>query len=235
MNRRIFACLGALTLLVACSNQTDSPPAPDSSTGQSSAQGDGQMDGQGESEAAGDADGDPADGGNTGAQEETGGAEETGQATAEPSPAPREDPNFDPATCTAPVPGAYPCAGRPIPVAAKEITTVSDYGVATLVMPSGNIGCDVFLNGATCVVESWPTSVNPNYDPGRGGYVTASVGQEGPAQLGQGTDTPGFRGGAGSPAGQVLPYGTVWYFGDYVFSSQQSGLTFWNAATGSGA
>lgn len=217
--RRIIAGLGALALLTACSSDPGAQQAP-------------------EKQAEESAQSQPAEQAESSEQAERGEqAEQPAESaqTPEPSPAPREDPNFDPATCTAPVGGAYPCAGRPIPVSAQEITNVSSYGVATVVMPSGNIGCDIFLNGVTCVVESWSADVNPSYDPNMGGYVTAGVGQEGPAKLGQGTDTPGFKGGAGSPPGQVLPYGTVWYFGDYVLSSEKSGLTFWNASTGSGA
>ena len=53
--------------------------------------------------------------------------------------------------CTAPVPGAYPCAGQGLPANAQPIQTVYDGG-ATAVTPSKNIGCDLYA------ASSWGNS-----------------------------------------------------------------------------
>lgn len=221
---RAIAIAGAVALLAACSQSPDSPTAEVSAS----------------LEAKDD---------DTISQPVSEPTDEPGQkpsdSVAEPSasregstpdPLPTEDPGFDPGTCVAPVPGAYPCAGRGIPAEATELTNTGAYGITTFMMPSRNIGCDVYSNGVTCVVDSWATSIFEGFDPHIGGYVTAGVGDSGPAYLGQGTDVPAFTGAnPGAPAGEIIPYGTVWYVGDYVFSSAKSGLTLWNARTGEGA
>lgn len=224
MLNRAIAMTGSVALLAACSHGPDSPAADTSANLESKVDTTLSQPTPAPTGEPGQEHSQPADDPSAPREEST------------PDSPPTEDPGFDPGTCVAPVPGAYPCAGRGIPAEATELTNTGAYGITTLMMPSRNIGCDVYSNGVTCVVDSWATSLYDGFDPHIGGYVTAGVGDSGPAQLGQGADVPSFTGAnPGAPAGEILPYGTVWYVGDYVFSSAKSGLTFWNARTGEGA
>lgn len=148
------------------------------------------------------------------------------------------------ATCVAPVADAYPCAGGPVPSDARTLTARTDpvsgssfVGVQT---PSGNITCDVRDTSSigdaqvTCAVGGWKPEMNPDYDENSGGYVTANLSTSGPSRLG-GKGDPMISKNSGAFIGDVLPYGTVWHYGDFVFASEEAGLTFWNAATGYGA
>lgn len=152
----------------------------------------------------------------------------------------RED-RFDPGKCTAPVEGAYACAGGPVPAEARSLPAVTrgEERLATLMMPSGNIGCDVTTGawpGATCLVLSWESRMKPDYDEWLGGQVSVNLNDMGEVRLGQLTDTPRFLSSRpDDPAPTELPYGTVWHMDDYVFASSESGLTLWNAETGHGA
>lgn len=149
-----------------------------------------------------------------------------------------------PADCVAPVEGAYACAGGPIPADAKQLPVQIDpvngtpfVGAQT---PSGNINCDALdANVAAdarvvCSVRGWTTEMVPNYDPNTGGYPAAGLHSTGPASMGTKGD-PMMNMNSGSFIGETLPYGTVWYYGDFVFASQESGLTFWNAKSRYGA
>ena len=144
--------------------------------------------------------------------------------------------------CTPPIPGAYECAGGAIPADAKALTVYDmDYGGewASLQDPSGNIMCDIYGkdwgNGGTitCYVPSWPQDLNP-YDEDVGGAPVAVMGPIGFPQYSAMTDVLlGFS--SGSFEGNTLPYGSVWYFEDFVVASEKNGITFWNAESGYGA
>ncbi|OKL46210.1 hypothetical protein BSR29_08160 [Boudabousia liubingyangii] len=137
--------------------------------------------------------------------------------------------------CPRYVKGGHPCAGGPRPKDAKPIETVGR-GYATLRSPSKNIGCEINYRGILCVVGGWKPKMDPNYNPHMGGVVAIGLSDQGPVGLGQKTDAPTWKGGVeGIPAGQILPYGTVWYYGDYVVASEKTGITFWNVKTGFGA
>lgn len=143
--------------------------------------------------------------------------------------------------CTPPVPGAYPCAGRGLPASAQQIQTVGEY-VATAVTPSGNIGCDVYVGGSypssmSCVVMSWDPSIDPNYSEDPGGKPSVWLrSNEGPATLSQVSEAPAFTGAyPGDPAGQVMDYGSVHYYGDFALASEENGLTIWSLVSGHGA
>ena len=151
------------------------------------------------------------------------------------------------AECTPPVPGAYACAGGPIPAEARPIYTVFNTGtsdVAVLQMPSKNIGCDVYgpdesgEGHASCYVHSWGEYGEFVPDCGehcRNGTAAGLPGS-GPAELFPwGGEGPYYGGRPPSPEGEVLPYGAVAYFNDFVFVSSEEGLTFWNAESGYGA
>lgn len=166
------------------------------------------------------------------------------QATG-PATSSETKPKAKKAKCKAPVPGVYACAGGAIPKKAKPLTTAytSQYGTsgATLVMPSRNIGCDIFDASdvweahVSCRVDSWEPTMNPNYYDEIGGQVTATLGSSGPAEFGQAGDVPDYSGANEAPAGQVLKYGKIAYHGVFVFASSEEGLTIWNSATGYGA
>ena len=144
--------------------------------------------------------------------------------------------------CVAPVEGAYPCAGGPIPEGAQQLKEVAgNYGLswAGAQSPSGNITCDVTPGGGDsaagvlCSVAGWPDSFNPDYEH-EGGYPVAGMGENGPFTLG-GKGDPMLSKNSGSFDGTVLPYGTVWYFLDFVIASEENGFTVWNATSGYGA
>lgn len=140
-----------------------------------------------------------------------------------------------------PVAGAYPGAGGRRPAIATPIMTVSDpaeaYGmrVATAVMPSGNIGCEIRSEQLTCRVEDWPRDINPEWKQ-PDGWVGVTLEKTGPAKFVLRNDVPSYTGGnPGIPPGQVMPYGTVWFYERYVLASMESGLTIWNSESGYGA
>ncbi|MDO5751027.1 MAG: DUF6287 domain-containing protein [Rothia sp. (in: high G+C Gram-positive bacteria)] len=146
---------------------------------------------------------------------------------------------------------------KAIPSYATKITTVSPSGkYATIQTPSKNIGCDIYMeqNTLLCLGWSWneneemkestvPESMKNRTDlPRYMRYlgVPAITLNTGEMKIGPKSDSPNFMGGNGLkedmiPAGQVIPYGTTVYYGDFVFSSEENGLTVWNAKTGHGA
>lgn len=144
--------------------------------------------------------------------------------------------------CAPPVPGAYPCAGRGLPEDAQLIQTVGDYG-ATAVMPSKNIGCDLFTvatetgTSMSCGVADWPPSMYPDHDPNNGGFIGVALrADSGPATLTQKSEVPNYSGAKpGSPAGQVMEYGNVYHWGDFALASEDNGLTIWSLVSGHGA
>ncbi|MDO5727196.1 MAG: hypothetical protein Q4Q03_04670 [Bowdeniella nasicola] len=162
------------------------------------------------------------------------------QNTKAPEPAPTAAPSPTTTPPRPPVAGAYRGAGGGRPKDAKPITTVSDPTIsyskcATAVMPSGNIGCDIYADYISCYVESWPRDINPEI-PDPDGRSVVNMTADGPAQFGVNAGTMNYPGyNDGIPAGQVLPYGTAWYYEDFVLASSEKGLTFWNTASGYGA
>lgn len=165
--------------------------------------------------------------------------------TGDASDKPVEETASKPVTCVPPVEGAYPCAGGPVPADVKSLTVQNDpVGGSSFVggqTPSGNITCEVTDASAShdalalCVVSSWPPEINPDYDPdGSGGYAAVGLGTTGPAAMASKGD-PMISKNSGVFIGEVLPYGTVWRYGDFVFASEEAGLTFWNASSGYGA
>lgn len=140
-----------------------------------------------------------------------------------------------PSRCLAPVAGAYPCAGGPVPAEARHLPEHSmGYGItfASGQSPTGNITCDV-LRASDMETHMVCTSLgNPKvYEEG---YPTAVLTTSGPVQNGSKGDPMASK-NSGHYIGNVLPYGTVWYSGDFVMASDEAGLTIWNASTGYGA
>ena len=137
--------------------------------------------------------------------------------------------------CEPPTEGAYPCAGRGLPADAQEITT-HDESWAIADTPSGNIRCYIGSPGGVdgvlqCAVNSWDSSMMPNYDPMTDGKtVVHSLANGGPAELGQSGGVP-FE----LPSVETMQYGNVYYWKDFVLASDQSGLTVWSVRSGHGA
>lgn len=153
----------------------------------------------------------------------------------------KRDPKESTGSCKAPVSGAYPCAGQGLPDGAQKIQTYAG-DEATAVTPSGNIGCDINGPGAyggagvTCLVGNWDQSMVPNYDQHQGGMPAVGLGADsGPAAIGQKSDAPNYTGHNQAPAGQVMQYGNVYYFGDIALASEENGLTVWSLVSGHGA
>lgn len=148
----------------------------------------------------------------------------------------------DTSGCAPPVPGAYPCAGRGLPADAQPIQTVGELGAAA-VTPSRNIGCSLHPASSAhdsflmCLVESWDSSMDPNYSDDGGGAMGMDLKADGgPATFTQYGGVPGHLGvNPGIPAGQVMDYGNVYYYGDFVLASEENGLTVWSLVSGHGA
>lgn len=170
-------------------------------------------------------------------------------ATRSDAAAPAETPDPS-AECSPPVPGAFDCAGRPVPDEATEVRTVLKFpygSTAILTTPSGNIGCDITtVDGEDpvmdCQVRSWLT--DPPVAP-------VNTGDGDPwLSFGDGSAPPEFGGSRGDPfcyrpgacptddgpmEPQVVEYGQVVHYAGFVCASAQDGLTCWNADTGHGA
>lgn len=134
--------------------------------------------------------------------------------------------------------GAAPAAGGPLPVGAREITTVQDSAeigrTAYFKTPSGNIGCDFTQITGGCGVQSYLQSSKYGDDPAGFGspwWIDFS-GTELPRVAPKGD--PPVHHTAEIPA-QIIEYGQVLYFGNYACSSATDGLTCWNTKTGRGA
>lgn len=153
------------------------------------------------------------------------------------------------AGCVPPVPGAYPCAGGPRPAEAQPLPefpsdgTYSSSKVSGLFTPSGNIICSVVLESiytdlATCWVKSWVyEEVAPNpVDHGLGTNTELRLEADGSTHFYPVSEIP--RAAAEAEQGRhvtTAEYGSVWYFGNFVFASSENGLTFWDTQAGHGA
>lgn len=143
--------------------------------------------------------------------------------------------------CVPPVLGAYPCAGGPVPEGAELLRNVGSVryiegDIATLMLPSEHIGCEVVHTRLTCLVSTWPHEIDPDRDVRVPGAPSINLDSNGPIHMEAKADAPFWGGGIeGVPRGQVLPYGTVWYYKEFVFASEKNGLTFWNVNSGHGA
>lgn len=143
--------------------------------------------------------------------------------------------------CIAPVEKAYPCVGPDLPEGAKPIEAIGhvpylEGEIATFMLPSEHIGCEVVHHRVTCLVSAWPHEIDPDRDARVPGAPSINLDAEGPIHMEAKADAPFWGGGIeGVPRGQVLPYGSVWYHNEFVFASEPNGLTFWNRHSGFGA
>lgn len=164
------------------------------------------------------------------------------------APAP-ETPTHDtsqPAEPTRGVPGAplaYPGAGGPIPPNARPVRSVKhlDYGdvdYAVFKTPSGNIGCEMSLDGQPhfeCGVMSYSENLVLGTDPtGKPNWmVNILTGQAHPKG-----DPPLYFDevwpGDTVPA-EIVPYGDVVTHGPFVCAVEETGVTCWDSESGRGA
>ncbi|WP_216432008.1 hypothetical protein [Arcanobacterium phocae] len=143
-------------------------------------------------------------------------------------------------------------AGGPRPANAQPAESVieSPYGgmkTASFVTPSKNIGCDIIVTDnepdlMNCNVSSWKDNppVQPiNIDPVHGGspIISFGYGDMIPEYGGAKHDGFCYMEGYCEPGSkpQILNYGQVLYFGNFVCASEESGLSCWNEETGHGA
>lgn len=150
-------------------------------------------------------------------------------------------------TASADIPGApdaYPGAGGPMPPEARPVRTVkhTDFGdVGVFNAPSGNIGCEMWDNGADarslyCGVLSYNENHAMGTLPNGMAKWTMDI-MNGQARA-KG-DVPAYFEGALGEADtlvpEVVPYGDVVSFGEMVCAVQKVGVTCWDARTGRGA
>ncbi|WIK83652.1 hypothetical protein CJ193_006055 [Pseudoglutamicibacter albus] len=180
------------------------------------------------------------------ASETPSGSEESGSGESESAAE-------DPGTGVNVLEGKLPKAGDPAPSNAIDANrTREDKGslVASIQVPSGNIGCNIYKpaadndrmgNQIMCTVDSWKTnppelfSKNaPHHSETDDALVAITQVDRKPyygsALVGdkcykKDVCEKGFE-------GQVLDYGTVVKHGDYVCQSEKVGLTCWNIKTG---
>ena len=158
------------------------------------------------------------------------------------SPEARAENTQKPATPTAratkpDAPGIYTGAGEPRPAQATLISAVypvEDYdglGIAVIKTPSGNIGCDLSIAYAGCGILSYKKDRPYGSDSGEPRWWMPL---DGSFSGGIRSGGRGFFFTPGYPP-QVVPYGTVVYYENYVCASEENGLTCWNTETGHGA
>lgn len=104
-------------------------------------------------------------------------------------------------------------------------------GVARILTPSGNIGCELHSSWAECGIESYIQTERYGTD-GDMPLWWATLPEQGTAGLSAKGDAPNYRGDNGGPAGQVLEYGESVTFGDITCDSESTGLTCTNTASG---
>lgn len=135
------------------------------------------------------------------------------------------------------IPGAYPDAGGPRPASATPISSVYEMEYsgtfATLVTPSGNIGCDFTWDLQACGVISYIEDQPYGAEEHSGPYwwITFTDGEypfiypKGDVAMFMFPEYPA----------QVVEYGEIVYWEDVVCASEEEGLTCWNTTTGHGA
>lgn len=104
-------------------------------------------------------------------------------------------------------------------------------GVARILTPSGNIGCELHGSWAECGIESFIQSERYGTD-GDMPRWWATLPEQGTAGLSAKGDVPNYRGENGGPSGQVLEYGESVTFEDITCDSESTGLTCTNTASG---
>lgn len=135
-------------------------------------------------------------------------------------------------------------AGGPRPPRAKPLAGSSNEERASIITPSGNIGCDFWVSEGEavldCMVVSWWTEQAP-VEPANESivgdpWIIFGTGERVPFYGGDRGDPLCFQEGA-CPGLEVqrVEYGEMVYFRDFVCASESNGLTCWNTETGKGA
>ena len=148
----------------------------------------------------------------------------------------KPSPSASPTPTPVKVPGAYAGAGGPRPQNATPIASVhpaTDTSPETAVIktPSNNIGCDLSADFAGCGIETYQQS-KPYGSDQIGAKWWVPLDGSGNEVEAKG-DAPTYMDATVPP--QLVEYGKVVYYNDYVCASEQNGLTCWNTSTGHGA
>lgn len=150
------------------------------------------------------------------------------------------------ASCAAPVPGAYACAGGVAPEGAIELSSAGVTGVGALVRtPSGNIRCGIsgrqHPNGygyLRCYVKSWAEEgrFTPESNGGPdGGIPHVAFDSEVPVYKQLGTAPGEYMFEGDNDVTTEMAYGHIYTYGPFACASEETGLTCWNVETGHGA
>lgn len=127
-------------------------------------------------------------------------------------------------------PGTPPADREDTPTGGAAPEVVHE-GVARILTPSGNIGCELHGSWAECGIKSYIQSERYGTD-GDMPLWWATLPEQGTAGLSAKGDAPNYHGDNGGPAGQVLEYGESVTFGDITCDSESTGLTCTNTASG---
>lgn len=154
-----------------------------------------------------------------------------------------EQPTPQPTRGVPGAPLAYPGAGGPIPPNARPVRSVKhlDYGdmdFAVFKAPSGNIGCEMSLDGQphfACGVASFSTNHVLGTDPtGKPNWmVDILTGQAHPKG-----DPPLYFDEVwpeDTVPAETVQYGEVVYHGPFVCAVEETGVTCWDSDSGHGA
>lgn len=149
--------------------------------------------------------------------------------------------------------GKLPKAGAPAPrsaIAADRTRQVRGSVVASIQVPSGNIGCNIYKpesdqdrmgNQLMCTVDSWKTNPPenfseeaPHHSPDDDAMVAITEADRKPFYGSGRVEDKCYKKDVCEKGfeGQVLEYGTAVKHGDYVCQSEKAGLTCWNTKTG---
>lgn len=149
--------------------------------------------------------------------------------------------------------GKLPKAGAPAPrsaIEAERTRKVRGSLVASIQVPSGNIGCNIYKpesdqdrmgNQLMCTVDSWKTNPPknfseeaPHHTPDDDAMVAITEADRKPFYGSARVEDKCYKKDVCEKGfeGQVLEYGTAVKHGDYVCQSEKAGLTCWNTKTG---
>ena len=149
--------------------------------------------------------------------------------------------------------GKLPKAGAPAPrsaIKAERTRQVRGSLVASIQVPSGNIGCNIYKpesdqdrmgNQLMCTVDSWKTNPPKNFreeashhTPDDDAMVAITEADRKPFYGSARVEDKCYKKDVCEKGfeGQVLEYGTAVKHGDYVCQSEKAGLTCWNTKTG---
>lgn len=131
-----------------------------------------------------------------------------------------------------PVEGAYAGAGGPKPPTALPISSIDPASAkALIVTPSGNITCALSDHDAGCGLSSYMKDA-PYGSDAQGPRWWVRLDST-PPRLTSTSENPLSQSTGVKP--QVVEYGQIVHYGQFVCASEKHGLTCWNVLTGHGA